>query len=85
MRSASSPESGSHVRRWYFAFANPHSSGHTIAAWSPAATPSAVCPSMMRAVLDAIDTSASSPITKPAPTAGPRIADTIGFEQSITL
>ena len=34
---------------------------------------------MMRASLLAIDTSASSPHTRPAPTAGPRIALTTGF------
>ena len=40
---------------------------------------------MMRAVRAAIETSASRPATSPAPTAGPWIADTIGFEQSITF
>ena len=85
MRSASSPVSGSHVSRWYLAFAMPHSSGQQIAAWSPAATPSRVCPSMIRAVRAATETSASRPTTRPAPTAGPWIADTIGLEQSMTL
>jgi hypothetical protein len=67
------------------AFAMPHSSGHTIAAWSPAATPRRVWPSMIRASVAAMDTSASRPTTRPAPTAGPSMADTIGFEQLITL
>ena len=56
-----------------------------MAAWSPAVTPRRVCPSMMRAVRATTDTSASSAATRPAPTAGPCTADTIGFEQSITL
>jgi hypothetical protein len=63
----------------------PHSSGQQMAAWSPAATPRRVWPSMMRAVRPATDTSASSAHTSPAPTAGPWIADTIGFEQLMTL
>ncbi len=50
MRSASSPLSSSHVRRWYLALAMPHSSGQQMAAWSPAATPSRVWPSMIRVV-----------------------------------
>ena len=83
MRSASSPVSVSHVSRWYFALAMPHSNGQQIAAWSPAATPSRVWPSMMRAVLPATEMSASSAATSPAPTAGPWIADTTGFEQSM--
>ena len=48
MRSASTPSSGSQRSRWYFAFASPQSSGQTIAAWSPAATPSFVWPSTIR-------------------------------------
>ena len=49
IRSASMPSSGSQRSRWYFAFARPQSSGQTIAAWSPAATPSFVWPSTIRA------------------------------------
>src|ERR671918_764315 len=49
----------------------PHSSGQQMAAWSPAATPSRVWPSMMRAVRLTTDTSANRPATRPAPTAGP--------------
>ena len=67
------------------AVASPHRSGHTITAWSPAATPSFVWPSTIRASGVAIETSASSPTARPAPTAGPVIADTIGFGQSMTL
>ena len=63
----------------------PQSSGQQMAAWSPAATPRRVWPSMMRAVRPTTETSASSAATSPAPTAGPWIADTIGFEQSMTL
>ncbi len=84
IRSASSPVSGSQVSRWYFAFAMPHSSGQHSAAWSPAATPRRVCPSMIRAERAAMDTSASSATTRPAPTAGPWMAETTGFEQSTT-
>src|SRR5580765_79687 len=40
---------------------------------------------MMRADRAAIETSASRPTTSPAPMAGPCIAETIGFEQSMTL
>ena len=50
IRSASTPSIGSHSSRWYFAFASPQSSGQMIAAWSPAATPSFVWPSTIRAV-----------------------------------
>src|SRR6266542_2651236 len=85
MRSASSPDRGSHSSRWYLALARPHSSGQTIPAWSPAATPSRVCPSMMRAPRAAMETSASRPTTRPAPTAGPAIADTTGLAQLTTL
>ena len=49
MRSASTPSTGSQSSRWYFAFAIPQRSGQTIAAWSPAATPSFVWPSTIRA------------------------------------
>ena len=56
--------------------AMPHSSGQMIAAWSPAATPRRVCPSMIRAVFAAIETSARRPQTSPAPTAGPCMAET---------
>src|SRR3989304_4269942 len=52
----------------------PQSSGQTIAAWSPAATPRRVWPSMMRAFFAAIEISDSNPATSPAPTAGPCIA-----------
>ena len=85
MRSASAPSSGSHRSRWYFAFAIPQRSGHTITAWSPAATPSFVWPSTIRASGVAIEMSASRPTASPAPTAGPVIAETIGFGQLITL
>ncbi len=67
------------------AFAIPQSSGQQIAAWSPAATPRRVWPSMIRAERDAIEMSASSPTTSPAPTAAPFIAETTGFEQLMTL
>ena len=50
IRSASTPSSGSQSSRWYFAFASPQRSGHTITAWSPAATPSFVWPSTILAV-----------------------------------
>jgi hypothetical protein len=40
---------------------------------------------MMRAVRAATEMSASSATTSPAPTAGPWIADTIGFEQLMTF
>jgi hypothetical protein len=63
----------------------PQSSGQMIAAWSPAATPRRVWPSMMRAERAAIETSASRPATSPAPTAGPCIAETTGFEQLMRL
>ena len=63
----------------------PHSSGQTIAAWSPAATPRRVWPSMRRAFFAAIEMSASRPATSPAPTAGPCIAETTIFEQLIRL
>ncbi len=67
------------------ALAMPHSSGQQMAAWSPAATPRRVWPSMIRAVRATTDTSARMPATSPAPTAGPWIADTIGLEQLMTL
>jgi hypothetical protein len=63
----------------------PHSSGQHSAAWSPAATPRRVWPSMMRAERPATDTSARIPATSPAPTAGPCRADTTGLEQLMTL
>ena len=81
MRSASTPSTSSHSSRRYFAFAIPHRSGQTIAAWSPAATPSFVWPSTMRAFGRASETSARRPTTSPAPTAGPVIAETIGVGQ----
>ncbi len=56
---ASTPLSGTHVSRWYLALARPHSSGQITSAWSPAATPSLVWPSMILAFSAAIDTSAS--------------------------
>jgi hypothetical protein len=59
----------------------PHSSGQTIAAWSPAASPRRVWPSMIRAERAAIEMSASRPMTSPAPTAGPAMAETTGLEQ----
>ncbi len=66
------------------ALAIPHSSGQQIAAWSLTATPSRVCPSTIFAVRPAMEMSASMPTTSPAPTAGPWIAETTGFEQLIT-
>jgi hypothetical protein len=48
---------------------------------SIAATPRRVCPSMIRAERAAIEMSASSPMTSPAPTAGPAMAETTGLEQ----
>ena len=65
MRSASSPLTGSQSRRWYFALAMPQSSGQMIAAWSPAATPIRVWPSMRRAERPAIEMSASRPDDEP--------------------
>jgi len=55
----------------------------SIAAWSPAATPRRVWPSMRRALRAALEMSASRPATSPAPTAGPCIAETMIFEQLI--
>ena len=63
----------------------PQSNGQTMQAWSPAATPRRVWPSMILAFFEAIETSARMPATRPAPTAGPRIVLTIGLEQLITL
>ena len=85
MRSASSPLTGSQSSRWYFALAMPQSSGQMIAAWSPAATPIRVWPSMSRVERPAIEMSASSPTTSPAPTATPSIAETTGLPQLMTL
>ncbi len=85
MRSASAPSTSSHSKSRYFAFAIPHRSGQTIAAWSPAATPSLVWPSTIRAFGLASETSASRPTTSPAPTAGPVIAETIGVGQRSML
>ena len=67
------------------ALAIPASSGQQMAAWSPAATPSRVCPSMILAVRPATEISASMATTRPAPTAGPWIAETIGLLQLMTL
>ena len=39
----------------------------------------------LKAFFEAIETSARMPATRPAPTAGPRMVLTIGFEQLITL
>src|SRR5690606_11717442 len=69
IRSACSPVTGSQSSRWYLALAMPHSSGQTMAAWSPAATPRRVWPSMMRAVRPATEMSASRATASPAPTA----------------
>jgi hypothetical protein len=63
----------------------PHSSGQTMAEWSPAATPRRVWPSMMRAVRPTTTMSDTMAAERPAPTAGPSMAETIGFEQLITL
>ena len=56
-----------------------------MAAWSPAATPRRVWPSTIFALLAAIEMSASSPATRPAPTAGPCMALTMGLSQLMTL
>ena len=56
-----------------------------IAAWSPAATPRRVCPSVSRAVAEMMLTSASSATTRPAPTAAPLIAETTGLSRLIML
>src|SRR3954447_2843108 len=53
----------------------PQRSGQQIAAWSPAATPRRVCPSMMRAVRPTTETSARSAATRPAPAGGARTSD----------
>src|SRR5579884_2498713 len=63
----------------------PTSSGQQIAAWSPAATPSLVCPSMILAPRPATEMSASKATTRPAPTAGPRIAETTGLSKLTIL
>ncbi|EEF26234.1 conserved hypothetical protein [Ricinus communis] len=84
LRSACSPVIGSLVSRKYLDFAMPHSSGQIIAAWSPAVTPMRTWPSNSLACLAAIGTSHSSASARPAPTAEPLIADTIGFLQSIS-
>ena len=52
---------------------------------SPAVTPRRVWPSRMRADRATTDTSASRAATSPAPTAGTWMAETIGFDQAITL
>jgi hypothetical protein len=68
------------------AFAMPHSSGQQTAAWSPAATPSRVCPSMIFAVFVTTDTSAKHRLRPgPRPTAGPWTAETMGLLQSRML
>ena len=46
---------------------------------------SRVCPSTILALLAAMEMSASSPATKPAPTAGPCRALTMGLSQLMTL
>jgi hypothetical protein len=63
----------------------PQSNGQTMAAWSPAATPRRVWPSMIRAERAAIEMSASRPMTSPAPTAGPAMAEITGLEQLMRL
>ena len=63
----------------------PQSSGQLMTEWSPAATPSRVWPSMMRADLPAMEMSQSSPATRPAPTATPFSAETVGLQQSMML
>ena len=63
----------------------PQSSGQMIAAWSPAATPRRVWPSVIRAVSDAMLTSARRATTNPAPTATPLIAETTGLSRLIML
>ena len=59
----------------------PQSSGQMIAAWSPAATPRRVWPSISRAFFAAMEMSAISAAASPAPTAGPWIAEMMIFEQ----
>ena len=63
----------------------PHSSGQQMAAWSPAATPSRVCPSMIFAVLADDGDVGQHAATRPAPTAGPWMAETMGLLQSMRL
>ena len=85
MRSASSPLRGSHSIKWYLDLAMPHNSGQMMAAWSPAATPKRVWPSTILALLAAMEMSANKPATKPAPTAGPCMALTMGLSQLMML
>ena len=54
-------------------------------ATSPAATPSRVCPSTIRADFPQMDTSARMPTTRPAPTATPLMAEMIGLLELMTL
>ncbi|CUJ50793.1 Uncharacterised protein [Achromobacter xylosoxidans] len=61
----------------------PHSNGQMMVAWSPAATPIFRCPSEKRASLAAMEMSARITHARPAPTAQPRAAVTMGFEQLI--
>ena len=63
----------------------PTSSGQITAAWSPAATPRRVWPSVKRAFSDAMLMSASSATASPAPTATPLMAEMIGLSQLIML
>ena len=56
-----------------------------MAAWSPAATPRRVCPSVRRASSAAMLTSARRATTSPAPTATPLIAETTGLSRSSML
>ena len=63
----------------------PHSNGHRIVAWSPAATPIFAWPSENFASFAAMEMSASSAAAMPAPTAQPRTALTIGLLQLIML
>ena len=63
----------------------PHSSGQMIAAWSPAARPSRVWPSIGLALRLTTEMSERIAQTRPPPTAGPRTAAMIGLVQLIML
>ena len=54
-------------------------------AWSPAATPKRVWPSVMKTDLAAMEMSHSRAATKPAPTAGPLIEEMVGLPQLMRL
>jgi hypothetical protein len=62
----------------------PQSSGQMITAWSPAATPSFVCPSMIRATASRSTRRRAAPPQDRADR-GPVIAETTSFGQLMTL